>query len=111
MSKKKLNLWLTCKQFVSLYYSEGVKDMIDSVRNNPNAGGLTVHDQKKSSISSGQANRAPDIVDVQADNSSVDLDLSLSEKVSSLAGSPPVNMGLVNDIREKELNKVDIQSI
>ena len=40
--------------------------MIGLVRNNPNAGGLTVHDQKKSSISSGQANRAPDIVDVQA---------------------------------------------
>ena len=36
---------------------EGVKDMIDSVRNSPNAGGLTVHDQKKSSVSSGQANR------------------------------------------------------
>lgn len=75
--------------------------MIDSVRNSPNAGGLTVHDQKKSSVSSGQANRAPDTVDVQADNSSVNLDLSLSEKVSSLAGSPPVNMGLVNDIRER----------
>ena len=29
------------------------------------------------------------------------IDLSLSEKVSSLAGSPPINMELVNEIREK----------
>ena len=29
------------------------------------------------------------------------VDLSLSEKVSSLAGSPPINMELVNEIREK----------
>ena len=68
--------------------------------------------KRSPSISSGQANRAPDIVDVQADNSSVNLDLSLSEKVSSLAGSP-VNMGLVNDIRRVEQGRypIDLDAI
>jgi len=75
--------------------------MIDSVRNNPNAGGLTVHDQKKSNISGDQSSRLSDPGNIETDNSSVSIDLSLSEKVSSLAGSPPVNMGLVNDIRER----------
>jgi flagellar biosynthesis anti-sigma factor FlgM len=75
--------------------------MIDSVRNSPNSGGLTVHDQKKSNVSSDQANQAPGNGNAQADKSSVSIDLSLSEKVSSLASSPPINMELVNEIREK----------
>ena len=75
--------------------------MIDSVRNSPNSGGLTVHDQKKSNASSGQANQLPGNGNAQADKSSVSVDLTLSEKVSSLAGSPPINMELVNEIREK----------
>jgi|TARA_B100001142_G_scaffold296941_1_gene318995 flagellar biosynthesis anti-sigma factor FlgM len=75
--------------------------MVDSVRNSPNVGGLTVHDQKKSNASSGQANQLPGNGNTQADKSSVSVDLSLSEKVSSLAGSPPINMELVNEIREK----------
>ena len=75
--------------------------MVDSVRNSPNLGGLTVHDQKKSSVSSGQANQLPDNGNAQADKASVSVDLSISEKVSSLAGSPPINMELVNEIREK----------
>tara|TARA_Y100001933_G_scaffold114045_1_gene114074 strand:+ start:478 stop:783 length:306 start_codon:yes stop_codon:yes gene_type:complete len=75
--------------------------MVDSVRNSPNIGGLTVHDQKKSSVSSGQANQLPGNGSTQTEKSSVSVDLSLSEKVSSLAGSPPINMELVNEIREK----------
>jgi len=75
--------------------------MVDSVRNGPNLGGLTVHDQKKSNASSGQANQLPGNGNAQADKSSVSVDLSLSEKVSSLAGSPPINIELVNEIREK----------
>ena len=75
--------------------------MVDSVRNSPNLGGLTVHDQKRSNVSGGQANQVTGSGNAQADKSSVSIDLSLSEKVSSLAGSPPINMELVNEIREK----------
>ena len=75
--------------------------MVDSVRNSPNLGGLTVHDQKRSNVSGGQANQVTGSGNTQADKSSVSIDLSLSEKVSSLAGSPPINMELVNEIREK----------
>ena len=75
--------------------------MVDSVRNSTNLGGLTVHDQKKSNVSSGQANQLPGNGNAQAEKASVSVDLSLSEKVSSLAGSPPINMELVNEIREK----------
>ena len=75
--------------------------MVDSVRNSPNVGGLTVHDQKKSSVSGGQANQLPGNGNAQTEKSSVSVDLSLSEKVCSLAGSPPINMELVNEIREK----------
>ena len=75
--------------------------MVDSVRNSTNLGGLTVHDQKKSNVSSGQANQLPGNGNAQAEKASVSVDLSLSEKVSSLAGSPPINTELVNEIREK----------
>ena len=75
--------------------------MVDSVRNSPNLGGLTVHDQKRSNVSGGQASQVASGGNAQADKSSVSIDLSLSEKVSSLAGSPPINMELVNEIREK----------
>ena len=75
--------------------------MVDSVRNGPNIASMTVHDQKKSNASSGQANQLPGNGNAQADKASVSVDLSLSEKVSSLAGSPPINMELVNEIREK----------
>ena len=75
--------------------------MVDSVRNSPNLGGLTVHDQKRSNVSGGQANQVAGSGNTQADKSSVSIDLSLSEKVSSLAGSPPINMELVHEIREK----------
>jgi len=75
--------------------------MVDPVRNSPNMGGLAVHDQKKSNVSSGQESNDATIGTVKAEKSSVSVDLSLSEKVSSLAESPPMNMELVNEIREK----------
>lgn len=75
--------------------------MVDSVRNSSGMAGLTVHDQKKSSISNGQESSKSTIGTMKSDKSSVSLDLSLSEKVSSLAESPPINMELVNEIREK----------
>ena len=75
--------------------------MVDSVRNSPNLGGLTVHDQKRSNVSGGQASQVAGNGNAHADKSSVSIDLALSEEVSSLAGSPPINMELVNEIREK----------
>ena len=75
--------------------------MVDSVRNSSGMAGLTVHDQKKSTISNGQESSKSTIGTMKSDKSSVSLDLSLSEKVSSLAESPPINMELVNEIREK----------
>ena len=75
--------------------------MVDPVRNSPNMGGLAVHDQKKSNVSSSQESNGATIGTVIAEKSSVSVDLSLSEKVSSLAESPPINMELVNEIREK----------
>ena len=41
--------------------------MVDSVRNGPNLGGLTVHEQKKSHPSSGQANQLPENGNTQSD--------------------------------------------
>ncbi len=75
--------------------------MVDSVRNSPNVGNLAVHDQKKSSVSSGQLKQAAESDTAKADNSAVSVDLSLSEKVSALAVSPPVNLELVTEIRNK----------
>ena len=75
--------------------------MVDPVRNSSNMAGLAVHDQKKSSISNGQESSKSAIGTMKSDKSSVRLDLSLSEKVSSLALEPPINMDLVNEIREK----------
>ena len=74
--------------------------MVDSVRNSPNVGNLAVHDQKKSSVSNGQSNQAGGS-DTIAVNSVVSVDLSLSEKVSELAASPPINLELITEIRNK----------
>tara|TARA_B100001057_G_scaffold386463_1_gene393403 strand:- start:1869 stop:2171 length:303 start_codon:yes stop_codon:yes gene_type:complete len=74
--------------------------MVDSVRNSPNVGNLAVHDQKKSSVANGQSNQAGGS-DTKTVNSVVSVDLSLSEKVSALAASPPINMELITEIRNK----------
>ena len=75
--------------------------MVDPVRNTPNTGSMTVHDNKKSSVSSSQANQPPESGNAKSDSAAVSVDLSLSEKVSSLASSPPVDMELVTEIRNK----------
>ena len=75
--------------------------MVDSVRNSPNVGNLAVHEQKKSNVSSGQTNQVAESDTVRADSSAVSVDLSISEKVSTLAASPPVNLEMVNEIRNK----------
>ena len=62
--------------------------MLNSVRNSPNVGNLAVHDQKKSNVSSGQTNQVAESDTARDDNSAVSVDLSISEKVSTLAASP-----------------------
>ena len=51
-------------------------------------------------MSNGQSNQAGGS-DTKAVNSVVSVDLSLSEKVSALAASPPINMELITEIRNK----------
>ena len=75
--------------------------MVDSVRNSPHIGNLAVHDQKKSNVSNGQSNQVAESDTARSDNSNVSVDLSISEKVSTLAASPPVNLEMVNEIRNK----------
>lgn len=75
--------------------------MVDPVRNSPNMGSLAVNDQKKSGVAKVQSSQMSDTNVAKADKSSVSVDLSLSEKVNSMASSPPINMELVNEIREK----------
>ena len=48
--------------------------MVDPVRNSPNMGGLAVHDQKKSNVSSGQESNDATIGTVKAEKSSVSVD-------------------------------------
>lgn len=75
--------------------------MVDPVRNSPNMGSLAVNDQKKSGVARTQTSQVSDANSAKTDNNSVSVDLSLSEKVSSMSSSPPINMELVNEIREK----------
>ena len=75
--------------------------MVDSVRNSPNVGNLAVHDQKKSNLSSGQSSQVAESDAAKADKSAVSVDLSISEKIGTLASSPPVNMEMVTEIRNK----------
>ena len=75
--------------------------MVDPVRNSPNMGSLAVNDQKKSGVARTLTSQVSDANSAKSDNNSVSVDLSLSEKVTSMASSPPINMELVNEIREK----------
>ena len=80
---------------------KGVNTMVDPVRNTANMGSLAVHDNKKSNASSSQSNQTSESLTEKVDIAAVSVDLSLSEKVSSLASSPPVDMELVTEIRNK----------
>ena len=76
--------------------------MVDTVRNSPNTGSATVQDQRKSRASQTEtsqtsaANKA-----TAATPAAVSVDLSVSEKVKSLSSEPPVNIEVVNEIRQK----------
>ena len=76
--------------------------MVDTVRNSPNAGSATVQDQRKSRVA--QAETSPTSAPEKAaatPSASVSVDLSVSEKVKSLSSEPPVNIEVVNEIRQK----------
>ena len=72
--------------------------MVDTVRNSPNAGSATVQDQRKSRVSQAETSQTSGADKVTA---AVSVDLSVSEKVKSLSSEPPVNIEVVNEIRQK----------
>ena len=76
--------------------------MVDSVRNSPNAGSATVQDQRKSRVAQAETSQtsAPEKA-AATPSASVSVDLSVSEKVKSLSSEPPVNIEVVNEIRQK----------
>jgi len=75
--------------------------MVDSVRNSPQASSSAVHDQKKSSVSSTQTTEVASKTKKVESDASVQLSLSVSDKVKSMASEPPINIELVNEIRQK----------
>ena len=75
--------------------------MVDTVRNSPNAGTSTVHDQRKSRVSQVDQSHSSMAEKATASAQSVSVDLSVSEKVKSLSSEPPVNIEVVSEIRQK----------
>ena len=76
--------------------------MVDTVRNSPNAGTSTVHDQRKSRAPQVDQSHSSSMADkATATSQSVSVDLSVSEKVKSLSSEPPVNIEVVTEIRQK----------
>ena len=76
--------------------------MVDTVRNSPNAGTSTVHDQRKSREPQADQSHSSSMADkATASAQSVSVDLSVSEKVKSLSSEPPVNIEVVTEIRQK----------
>ena len=76
--------------------------MVDTVRNSPNTGSATVQDQKKSRVSQAETSQTSAADKGAAVSSqSVSVDLSVSEKVKSRSSEPPVNIEVVNEIRQK----------
>ena len=75
--------------------------MVESVRQNLNVGSGAVHDQKKSriTISDAQGSVAP--AKQAIDQVSVDVALSMADKVKSMSSEPPINIQLVNEIKQK----------
>ena len=75
--------------------------MVESVRQNLNVGSGTVHDQKKSriTISDAQGSVAP--AKEATAGVSVDVALSMADKVKSMSSEPPINIQLVNEIKQK----------
>ncbi|NCX59420.1 MAG: flagellar biosynthesis anti-sigma factor FlgM [Rhodobacteraceae bacterium] len=75
--------------------------MVESVRHNPNIGSSAVHDQNKSRGKVMDNNPAPAANNATSVAASVDVSLSIADKVKSLSNEPPVNIQLVNEIRQK----------
>jgi len=75
--------------------------MVDSVRNSSQASSSAVHDQKKSHVSNMQTTEVATKAKTVQSDASVQLSLSVSDKVKSMASEPPINIELVNEIRQK----------
>jgi flagellar biosynthesis anti-sigma factor FlgM len=75
--------------------------MVESVRQNLNVGSNAVHDQKKSRAAAVDTNTPPATQKATSAEASVDVSLSISDKVKSMSKEPPVNIQLVNEIRQK----------
>ena len=75
--------------------------MVESVRQSPNLGSSAVHDQKKSrsaSVDTGSTSAAQKTNSAEV---SVDVSLSIADKVKSMSSEPPINIQLVNEIKQK----------
>lgn len=75
--------------------------MVESVRHNPNVGSSAVHDQNKSRGKVTDNSPAPGANNATSVEASVDVSLTITDKIKSLSSEPPVNIQLVNEIRQK----------
>jgi len=75
--------------------------MVESVRQNLNVGSNAVHDQKKSRAAAVDANTPAATQQTRSAEASVDISLSIADKVKSMSNEPPINIQLVNEIRQK----------
>ena len=75
--------------------------MVDSVRQSPNLGSSAVHDQKKSRAASVDTESTSAPQKTNSAEVSVDVSLSIADKVKSMSSEPPIDIQLVNEIRQK----------
>ena len=75
--------------------------MVESVRQSPNLGNSAVHDQKKSRSVSVDAGSTQVAQKTNSAEVSVDVSLSIANKVKSMSSEPPIDIQLVNEIRQK----------
>ena len=75
--------------------------MVDSVRQSPNLGSSAVHDQKKSRAASVDTGSTSATQKTNSAEVSVDVSLSIVDKVKSMSSEPPIDIQLVNEIRQK----------
>ena len=75
--------------------------MVESIRHNPNIGSSAVHDQNKSRGKVMDSNPTSAMNNATSVEASVDVSLTITDKIKSLSSEPPVNIQLVNEIRQK----------
>ena len=75
--------------------------MVESVRQSPNLGSSAVHDQKKSRAGPVGAESTSATQKTNSAEVSVDVSLSIADKVKSMSSEPPIDIQLVNEIRQK----------